>query len=71
MCYELFTEEKFNESLQEVKDLVKYMETVTFDETNEQYIAAYNHMVLSTYAFISTSINLKNYEVVIENVTIV
>lgn len=59
--YELYTNGKFDESLKEIKDFVKSMDKIAYDKMNEQYFDAYNHILLSTYAFIATSMKLNNY----------
>lgn len=62
VCYELFTNGKYDESLSEVEDLVMYMGVIKFDKSNKKYIDAYNHILQSTHAFITTSMNDNNYE---------
>lgn len=54
--------EKRKESLMAIEDLVKSMNSVSFDESNEQYIAAYDHILRSSYAYIALSMNINNYE---------
>lgn len=52
----------WKESLIEIEDLVKSMSCVSFDKSNGQYIAAYNHIIHSSYAYIALSMNMNNYE---------
>lgn len=53
--YELYVLGSLDESFQEIKTIVESINLCKFDETNNQYLAAYIHIAHSTLAYISLS----------------
>lgn len=62
-AYELYDSGNYKESFQEIESLVRHMDLCTFNESDKQYIDAFNHIVRSTYAYIALSINMDYSEV--------
>lgn len=61
--YELYVRGSYEESLLEVENIVKSIETCTFDDSDEQYSDACNHIVRATNAYIALSLNLDSENV--------
>lgn len=58
ICYELYFSGNYKESLLEIENVIKSMDSCVFDESTEQYSDACNHIARSTNAYISSSLNL-------------
>lgn len=56
--YELHTKKSYNESLSTIKSVIECMKSCKFDETNKQYLNAFNHIAQSNYAYIALTLNL-------------
>lgn len=65
ICYELYFNKSYKESLLEIENVVKSLETCTFDESNEQYSDAYNHIARATKAYIAITLNLESEKVIL------
>ncbi|XP_050432046.1 uncharacterized protein LOC126840397 isoform X2 [Adelges cooleyi] len=57
ICYELFGEGKYEESLLEIKNLIYSMETKKFDTHYDQYSSVCFHIAHSTQAYILATLN--------------
>lgn len=57
----MFENKNYIKSLEEIKEVVQFMDSCHFDETNDKYSNAFNHVARSTYAYIALSMNL-DYE---------
>lgn len=42
----------------EIKSIVKYLQSCKFNERDEQYSVAYNHIAQTTFGFIALTLNL-------------
>lgn len=71
MIYELHAKKSYNESLSATKSVITYMKSCKFDETNKQYIKAYNHIAQSTYAYIELTLNLDSKMVILNYLLII
>jgi exonuclease VII small subunit len=65
ICYELYLNKSYEESLLEIENVVKYLETCIFDESNEQYSDAYNHIARATNAYIAITLNQESDKVIL------
>ncbi|XP_026822086.1 uncharacterized protein LOC113560423 [Rhopalosiphum maidis] len=58
VSYELYISKSYKESYLEIENIVKFMKSCKFDESNGQYSDAYYHIAHATHAYIALS--LKN-----------
>ncbi|XP_001946582.1 uncharacterized protein LOC100165115 [Acyrthosiphon pisum] len=56
--YELYNSKRYEESYLEIGNVVKFMETCKFDESNEQYSSAYHHIARATNAYIAFTLKI-------------
>ncbi|KAL4141617.1 hypothetical protein QTP88_004228 [Uroleucon formosanum] len=56
--YELYNSKRYKESYSEIENIVKFMETCKFDESNELYSSAYHHIARATYAYIAFTLKM-------------
>lgn len=53
----------YEESLKEIESVVKFIESCKYDESNEQYSDAFNHIVRTTHDYIALTLNRKSESV--------
>lgn len=58
VCYELYINKSYKESYLEIENVVKFMETCKYDESNKQYSEAYNHIARATLAYIALTLEI-------------
>lgn len=66
IAYELYMCGSYDESLKEIESVVKFIESCKYDDSNEQYSDAFNHIVRTTNSYIALTLN-HNYENVKSN----
>lgn len=57
IVYELYMCGSYDESLKEIENVVKFIESCKYDESNEQYSDAFNHIVRTTNAYVAITLN--------------
>ncbi|XP_060836483.1 uncharacterized protein LOC132919152 [Rhopalosiphum padi] len=67
VCHELYISKSYKESYLEIENIVKFMKTCKFDESNVQYSNAYCHIADATYAYIALSLKIDS-EKLLKNV---
>jgi len=60
-CYELYETENYEQSLLEIENIIKSMDTLKLDELFDQYLSAYIHIARATNAYIALTLN-RDYE---------
>jgi len=63
VSYELYINKSYKESYLEIENVVKFMETCKYDESNEQYSDAYNHIARATLAYIALTLQIDSEKV--------
>lgn len=63
VSYELYMNKSYKESYWEMENVVKFMETCKYDESNEQYSDAYNHIAHTTLAYIALTLKIDSEKV--------
>lgn len=63
VSYELYINKSYKESYWEIENVVKFMETCKYDESNEQYSDAYNHIARATLAYIALTLQIDSEKV--------
>ncbi|XP_016657441.1 uncharacterized protein LOC100160247 isoform X2 [Acyrthosiphon pisum] len=56
--YELYNKKRYKESYLEIESVVQFLETCKFDESNEQYADAYNHIARASNAYIALTLKI-------------
>ncbi|CAI6343167.1 unnamed protein product [Macrosiphum euphorbiae] len=56
--YELYNSKRYKESYLEIENVVKFLETCKFDESNEQYADAYHHIARASNAYIALTLKI-------------
>lgn len=57
IVYELYMYGSYDESLKEIESVVEFIDSCKYNESNEQYSDAFNHIARTTNAYVAITLN--------------